>query len=108
MQNFKKASKFRSEIVQNNFFSEFMPSKSSAWLEKLRWPVMIVEGQKHSKILKIPNFTKILLKFNILKSLKQFHCLKRQSSIPILSFKQFHWLKKIHILGTKIKLLENC
>ena len=29
-----------------------------------------------------------------------FHCLKRLSSIPISSLKQFHWLLKVHTLGT--------
>ena len=66
----RKASRFRSENVQNySFVSGVMLSNPSARLEKLRWPVMIVKlrkGHKYSKILKrVKNFNKILLKFNI-------------------------------------------
>ena len=87
-----------------------MSANLSARLEKLRWPVTIIKlrkGQKYSKILKtIANFNKTLLKFKILGSSKPFHCLKRLSSIPISSFKLFHWLIKIHKPGT-IKIFQN-
>ena len=78
MQKFKRrASRSRSENVQNYFFSpELCQVTHLQDLQKLRWPVMIVnlrKGQKQSKILKtITNSNKILLKFKTLKSSTPF------------------------------------
>ena len=35
-----------------------------------------------------------------------FDCLKRTSSMPISSLKQFHWLIKIHTLATFQKKIQ--